>query len=220
VGTYRLDLDVYRHGGQVWLHGGRLYDTLSLTGAGTPMLFTYPPFAAVLFSPLAVAPLEVDGAVFTVISIALTGVVIAVTLHAQGYRLRWWGLAAVMSVALLLEPVRDTLGWGQINLVLLVAVIADVLLASVLWPRGLLVGLAAAVKLTPLVGLLFLCCAATGGRWSSGCSVCSVRPPWVCCWLRGISCGIGPGRCSRSTASARSQLPATRTCARSWPGWA
>jgi alpha-1,2-mannosyltransferase len=155
VGTYRLDLDVYRLSGLVWLHGGQLYDTLSWTSAGTPMLFTYPPFAAVLFSPLAVARLAVDGAMFTVISIALTGVVIAVTLYAQGYRPRWWGLAAVMSVALLLEPVRDTLGWGQINLILLVAVIADVLSTSVLWPRGLLVGLAAAVKLTPLVGLLF-----------------------------------------------------------------
>jgi alpha-1,2-mannosyltransferase len=62
---------------------------------------------------------------------------------------------AITSVALLLQPVRATLGMGQINLVLLAAVVADVLLVSMPWPRGLLVGLAAAVKLTPLVAVPF-----------------------------------------------------------------
>jgi len=155
VGTYRFDLDVYRLGGQLWLHGGRLYDTVLVTREGTPESFTYPPLAAVLFSPLALAPLQVDGALLVLISIALTGIVVAVTLNSQGYRPTAWGLAAIASVALLLEPVRTTLALGQINLVLLAAVVADVLLAGVLWPRGLLVGLASAVKLTPLVAVLF-----------------------------------------------------------------
>jgi alpha-1,2-mannosyltransferase len=152
VGTYRPDLDIYRHGGQAWLHGRPLYDTSAWAGVA---MFTYPPFAAVLFSPLAAAPLDTDGALLTLISIALAGVVIAVTLRAQGHRPHVWGLAAITSVALLLQPVRATLGMGQINLVLLAAVVADVLLASILWPRGLLVGLAAAVKLTPLVAVPF-----------------------------------------------------------------
>jgi alpha-1,2-mannosyltransferase len=152
VGTYRPDLDVYRHGGQAWLHGRPLYDTSARAGVA---MFTYPPFAAVLFSPLAVVPLETDGALLTLISIALAGIVITVTLRAQGHRPHVWGLAAITSVALLLQPVRATLGMGQINLVLLAAVVADVLLVNMPWPRGLLVGLAAAVKLTPLVGVLF-----------------------------------------------------------------
>ena len=149
VGTYRFDLDVYRHGAQAWLHGRPLYDASPWIG------FIYPPFAAVLFSPMAVVPLEVDGALLTLISIALTGVVIAVTLRAQGHRPHVWGLVAVTSVTLLLEPVRTTLAMGQINLILLAAVVADVLLARIPWPRGLLVGLAAAIKLTPLVAVLF-----------------------------------------------------------------
>ncbi|HKS52947.1 MAG TPA: glycosyltransferase 87 family protein, partial [Pseudonocardiaceae bacterium] len=152
AGSYRPDLDLYRHGGQAWLHGRPLYDTAAWTG-GAP--FTYPPFAAVLFSPLAVASLSTDGALLTLISIALTGVVIVITLRAQGHRPAVWGLVAITSVALLLQPVRATLGMGQINLVLLAAVVADVLLMTIAWPRGLLVGLAAAVKLTPLVGVLF-----------------------------------------------------------------
>jgi alpha-1,2-mannosyltransferase len=152
AGSYRPDLDVYRHGGQAWLHGQPLYDTAAWTGGAR---FTYPPFAAVLFSPLAVASLATDGVVLTLISIALTGVVIVITLQAQGHRLPVWGLVAITSLALLLQPVRATLGMGQINLVLLAAVVADVLLASTLWPRGLLVGLAAAVKLAPLVAVPF-----------------------------------------------------------------
>jgi len=155
VGTYRFDLDVYRHGGQVWLHGGHLYDTFWWADVTTPVSFTYPPFAAMLFSSLALAPLWVDSALLTLLSIALTGVVIAVTQHAQGLRPGMWGLAAITSVALLLEPVRHTLSLGQINLVLLAAIVADVLLVDTSWPRGLLVGLAAAVKLTPLVVVLF-----------------------------------------------------------------
>ena len=152
VGTYRPDLDVYRHGGQAWLHGQPLYDTAAWAGMA---MFTYPPFAAVLFSPLAVASLEADGALLTLMSIALVGAVVAVTLRAQGYRPNGWGLVAITSGALLLQPVRATLGMGQINLVLLAAVVVDVLLVSMPWPRGLLVGLAAAVKLTPLVAVLF-----------------------------------------------------------------
>jgi alpha-1,2-mannosyltransferase len=118
-------------------------------------MFTYPPFAAVLFSPLAAASLETDGALFTLMSIAFVSVVIVVTLRGQGYRPQVWGLVAITSGALLLQPVRATLGMGQINLVLLAAVVADVLLVRMPWQRGLLVGLAAAVKLTPLVAVLF-----------------------------------------------------------------
>lgn len=113
VGTYRFDLDVYRHGGQVWLHGGRLYDTFRWADVATPVSFTYPPFAAMLFSPLALAPLWVDSVLLALMSIALTGVVIVVTLRAQGLRPGVWGLAAITSVALLLEPVRHTLSLGR-----------------------------------------------------------------------------------------------------------
>jgi alpha-1,2-mannosyltransferase len=106
-------------------------------------------------APLAVAPLEADGTLLTLISIALTGVVIVITLRAQGRQPAVWGLVAITTVALLLQPVRATLGMGQINLVLLAAVVADVLLVRTPWPRGFMVGLAAAVKLTPLVAVPF-----------------------------------------------------------------
>lgn len=155
LNVYRLDLDVYRISAQRWLHGWPLYDLFPVTRVGPPLGFTYPPVAAVFFSPLVVLPLGVDSLLVTLASAALVGVVVWLILHVQGYLPRWWWVVAAMPAALLLEPVAKTLELGQINLLLLTAMLADGLRKRVLWPRGLLTGLAAAVKLTPLVGLLF-----------------------------------------------------------------
>ena len=57
--------------------------------------------------------------------------------------------------ALLLEPVRSTLDYGQINIVLMALVAVDCLAVAPRWPRGALTGLAAAVKLTPAAFVLF-----------------------------------------------------------------
>jgi alpha-1,2-mannosyltransferase len=56
---------------------------------------------------------------------------------------------------LLLEPVRVTLYFGQINVLLMALVAADCLVRRPRWPRGALVGLAAAIKLTPIAFVLF-----------------------------------------------------------------
>jgi alpha-1,2-mannosyltransferase len=67
----------------------------------------------------------------------------------------WWTLGWLLPVALFLEPVRNTLNYGQVNIVLMALVSVDCLPAAVRWPRGVLVGLAAAVKLTPAAFVLF-----------------------------------------------------------------
>ena len=66
-----------------------------------------------------------------------------------------WAVAWLLPVALLLEPVRTTLAYGQINVVLMALVALDGLTEEPRWPRGALVGLAAAVKLTPAAFVLF-----------------------------------------------------------------
>jgi len=66
-------------------------------------------------------------------------------------RLLPWALPA----ALLLEPVRSTLTYGQINAVLMALVAVDCLTRAPRWPRGSGVGIAAALKLTPAVFVLF-----------------------------------------------------------------
>ena len=54
LGCYRIDLEVYRAGATVVLHGGDLYGPLPRLGDGHQLPFTYPPFAALTFIPLGV----------------------------------------------------------------------------------------------------------------------------------------------------------------------
>ena len=96
----------------------------------------------------------------TLSTIALTALVLRVFLRSVAGPAAgsWWTLGWLLPVALFLEPVRSTLGYGQINVALMALVSLDCLLAAPRWPRGALVGLAAAVKLTPAVFVLFFLC--------------------------------------------------------------
>jgi len=156
-GPYRIDLDVYRIGSRVWLHGGDLYGALPATSAGVGLPFSYPPIAAVVLSPLSLLPMAAASTVLTLISIGLAAAVLRVFLRsAAGPRARSWeAVAWLLPVALFLEPVRSTLSFGQVNLVLMALVSADCLAVAPRWPRGALVGVAAAIKLTPGAFVLY-----------------------------------------------------------------
>jgi alpha-1,2-mannosyltransferase len=147
---YRMDLDVYRLGGRAWLDGVSLYSSLPATAVGVKLPFTYPPFAAVVFSPLALIPLGLAGLLATLGTIAALIVPLRLYLRPLGWSAGW-----VLPAALLLEPVRSTIQFGQVNVVLMAMVAADCLVREPRWPRGLLTGVAAAVKLTPLPFILF-----------------------------------------------------------------
>jgi alpha-1,2-mannosyltransferase len=156
-GPYGIDLNVYRIGGHAWLSGADLYGRLPPTAEGARLLFTYPPIAAVLLSPLSLMPMAVAGTVLALCTIGLAAVVLKVFLScldspqpAQG-----WALAWLLPLALFLEPVRNTLAYGQINIILMALVTLDCLASTPRWPRGALVGLAAAVKLTPAAFVLY-----------------------------------------------------------------
>lgn len=153
-GTGLLDLRVYLAGGEAWRAGTDLYTADFQAPRDLP--FTYPPFAAVLFSGLVTLPLPLNGLLFTAAGIALFT---AACLVAAPRLQTGFGLAAL---GLLLEPLRGGLDLGQVNMVLIGLVAADCLLPRTPWPRGLLVGLAAAIKLTPAIFVLFFLCR---GRW-------------------------------------------------------
>jgi alpha-1,2-mannosyltransferase len=167
LGVYRLDLDVYRIGAKAWLENHNLYGPLPYTQGGLPEPFTYPPISAVVMSPLAVVSSTLAGVLMTGISLALLVCVLALffraTKLAEGPG-SWRMAAMLLPLAVLLEPVRTTLAYGQINIVLMSLVAFDSLLPStwftvrgrtVGWPRGALTGAAGALKLTPLVFLLY-----------------------------------------------------------------
>ena len=159
----RIDIDVYRLGAQMWRNGGSLYASGSMpfTTDGIWLPFTYPPFAALSFLPFTVVPLVVAGTVMAVVTLIATLVGIAIVLRALRIGSdsnRIWLVLAVSTVALWTNPYWMTLGFGQINVVLLVLVAVDLL---VLGPRGsrwhgVLIGVAAAIKLTPLAFVLWL----------------------------------------------------------------
>ncbi|MFJ7214554.1 glycosyltransferase 87 family protein [Amycolatopsis sp. NPDC098790] len=153
--AYRVDLDVYRLGSAALLHGDALYGTLPPTGDGQLLLFTYPPFAAVVLAPLAVLPYWAACLVVTVGTLGLLALVLVTVLRAFGARAGWRRVAALLLAAEILEPVLRTVYAGQLDLLLLALVVLDVLVDTPRWPRGLLIGLAAAIKLTPAVFLLY-----------------------------------------------------------------
>ncbi len=148
---YHLDLDVYRIGARAWINGEDLYGVLPPTETGMVLPFTYPPISAALFSPATIMPLALAGAALTVLGAVLLGLVMAAGVD----RSRRLVAGAALPVALLLEPVRETLKFGQINLLLMALVAVDCLAKRPRWPCGALVGLATAIKLTPAAFVLF-----------------------------------------------------------------
>lgn len=158
VGNTYIDLLVYRMGARVLLDGDDIYGALPPVVGDFGLPFTYPPLAAMLFVPLALMPLGLGQLVFTLVSVAALAVTLRMVLARVrpdvGARASWTMTAVAVAVALQLEPVRETISFGQINMVLMALVALDVLTEKPKWPRGLLIGLAAAIKLTPIAFLL------------------------------------------------------------------
>lgn len=156
---YGLDLDIYRLGVQTWLAGGDMYGTLPQPVNGPLLPFIYPVFAAIVLIPLTVIPLGAAVfALFTLSVLALAGSIYLTTRIAWPAGGRSGAVTVstlVLAAALLIEPVAQTLAFGQVNLVLMGMVLVDCLAPRTRWPRGLMIGLAAAVKLTPAGFVLF-----------------------------------------------------------------
>lgn len=158
---YRIDVDVYRMGGRAWLDGLPLYADGAMfhTQGGLDLPFTYPPLAAIVFSPLALVPLPAASVAITVTTCALLAVstwIVLRRLGVGGNATCWWLAAGIVALSVTtLEPIRANFSFGQINVVLMTLVIADCVPRRTPWPRGVLLGVAIALKLTPAVFLLY-----------------------------------------------------------------
>jgi len=146
------DLHVYRYGGHGVLDQWRVYASDDPT-TGYP--FTYPPFAAVLMVPLTLLPGWLAAGLWTGVSAACLAAAVVVVRRDLGRPTPVWLLALVGIGSLALEPVWQNFAFGQINLVLMLAVLVDLVRPERRW-SGVLVGLAAGVKLTPLVFVVML----------------------------------------------------------------
>jgi alpha-1,2-mannosyltransferase len=145
-----VDLAVYRFGGSM-LPGAE--ERLYVEGApGTGLPFTYPPFAALLFALLAAVPFALLVAAWSAASVLVLGGVLGRVLPSTYPPVV---VAAVTAGALALEPVWATLAFGQVNVLLLGLLVADLLRPERRY-AGVLTGIAAGIKLTPLLFLVFL----------------------------------------------------------------
>ncbi len=162
-----VDLDVYRTGGWALLRGLPVYDVI--TPAPQLLPFTYPPVAAMLAVPLAMMSWPVAQWVWTVAIVAVLAVTVRHAFRAflDGVR---GALAAPLLFAVLcaactyLMPIRDQFRFGQVDLFLLALCLLDCVARRPWWPRGMLIGLATAVKLTPGVFLVYLAITAFPAR--------------------------------------------------------
>ncbi|MGV0806125.1 mannosyltransferase [Mycolicibacterium setense] len=157
-GANFVDLHVYV-GGAATLdgHAGALYDYVYADQTPDfPLPFTYPPFAAVVFYPLHLLPFGLVAFCWQLgIIAALYGVVRISQLLLGGSAPRRVAMLWT-AVGIWTEPLRSTFDYGQVNVVLVLAVLYAVY-SNRWWLSGLLVGLAAGVKLTPAVsGLYFV----------------------------------------------------------------
>lgn len=170
-----LDLWVYRDGSSALLTG-RLYDWhLTEPPHQTALPFTYPPFAALVLLPLSYLPWAVVRWGWQIISVVCLWWLVRLSLRliAQNDNATAedvWRRRTMLwtAIALWLEPVRTTLNYGQINLVLAVIVLAG-MTARRSHLAGLSVGLTAGIKLTPaLSGVYFLATKRWGAAiWSA-----------------------------------------------------
>ena len=147
-----IDLQVYVAAVKDMLAGGNIFAT---TTPFWNLYFIYPPIAAILMTPLAFGPYVFWQVVWTAGLVWAQQSVLKRCGVPRGWKLGLIGIAVVLAV----EPLRTTLGYGQVNTMLMALVVAD-LLPDVPGerrriPQGSLIGLAAAIKLTPMLFVVF-----------------------------------------------------------------
>jgi alpha-1,2-mannosyltransferase len=145
------DVRVYRWAGVEVVRGAALY------ARSAPYHFTYPPFDGALFGIAGEAPPVYLKIAISLASICSLIVLSALSLGAAGVRRRPVLVIAVAALALLTVPVVLTLHLGETDLIVTALVASDVLRRRDGGRlQGVGVGLAAAIKLTPLIFVVYL----------------------------------------------------------------
>jgi alpha-1,2-mannosyltransferase len=148
-----VDLQVYVYAVKDMLAGRDIFAT---TTPVWDLYFIYPPIAAILMTPLAFGPYVFWQVVWTGGLVWAQQSVLKRCGAPRGWKLGLLGVAVLLAV----EPIRTTLGYGQVNTILMALVVADLLPDPPEHrrriPQGILIGLAAAIKLTPMLFVIFM----------------------------------------------------------------
>jgi alpha-1,2-mannosyltransferase len=163
------DLNVYNRAGQIALHSSaRLYTWQLHPG----IKFTYTPFAALIFAVTSLIPWTVLRWLMTGASVAALVLTVWLELNALGWRgrRRVTGLLAFTAVALWTEPLQRGLHLGQIELLLMLLIVWDMCQSDRRWWKGAGVGVAAGIKLVPLIFIPYLVLA---GKFRQAAAACA-----------------------------------------------
>ena len=139
---------------QMWVldHFGRLYSPFTIEA------FTYPPPAIFVFWPLHLISKTSGIFLWSVVTILCVAITYYVAFIYSGFRrgtlafgVSLWSAAVT---AMIFPPLIECLAWGQTSTILLALLVTD-FLAVVGKRRGILTGIAAAIKLYPGVFIVF-----------------------------------------------------------------
>ena len=163
---FPIDMIIYREGVKAFMAGDEVYSVPMMAG-DIALPFLYPPFGALVMVPLAGDWFSdaMAGDIVIILSNLLIGLIVLLLAFALNkQRVTRFASSDVVSVAsliwgivLIFEPVRLNNGFAQINIILMALVALDLIPRKRLkWlPQGWLIGVAAAIKITPLAMLLY-----------------------------------------------------------------
>ena len=162
-----VDLQVYRNGGLIVRHVSPPYDKAfqyplyDWPKSKVALKFTYTPFAAIFFSAISYVPWSVLPRLSQAVNLLLLVAAAWFTTGLLGSRGKSTRIGATLlgaAAGLLTEPVFRTLYLGQVNLLLLALILADLSLPGQRrrWFKGAGIGIAAGIKLVPLVFIPYL----------------------------------------------------------------
>lgn len=166
-GANFVDLHVYLGGAAALDHPGTLYSYVYADQTPDfPLPFTYPPFAAVVFYPLHLLPFGLVAFLWQLATMAALYGAIRISQRLTGAAAGPRGRRLAMAwtaITIWIEPLRSTFDYGQVNVLLMTAVLWAVYTTR-WWLSGLLVGAAAGIKLTPAISGVYL---AGARRWAA-----------------------------------------------------
>ncbi|TDC38575.1 DUF2029 domain-containing protein [Micromonospora sp. 15K316] len=156
-----FDLKIYMRAMRWWGAGNPLYDYAQPDRVQGELYFTYPPFSALLLRPFALIPLGATITIFTILTVlgvvATTRWLVRPVIARHGLP-RVFVVTVAVLLVLAVESTRETITFGQINMLLVVLILADLLFAVPQGRRwaGVGVGLATALKLFPGIFIVYL----------------------------------------------------------------
>ncbi|MCV7096589.1 mannosyltransferase [Mycobacterium kubicae] len=165
-GANFVDLHVYVGGAAALDHPGTLYDYVYADQTPDfPLPFTYPPFAAVVFYPLHLLPFGLLAFLWQLVTMAALYASVRFSQRLLGVPAGSGQRSAMVwtAVAIWIEPMRSTFDYGQVNVLLMLAVLWAVYTMR-WWVSGFLVGVAAGIKLTPAIAAVYF---AGARRWAA-----------------------------------------------------